>query len=253
MINKISFLALLFVGQLLALGAATRPAWQISLGSACRGLAGLFGRPGHRGHQERRPPRPGQERQGVVEANAAGRLPGGSGGGRRQRHLCRLRRGHLVLRFTSAGKRVWQADLDWRCWPPPCCLLMPCTRPAATGRVSKVRKKDGALMKKVELGLPVHSSPVWDAGRRVLLVPTKDYFLFALDRSSTCSGNTRQPGSSSRSRPSRRGTRCISPPWTTTSTSWTRAAALLWKFKARGWVKASPGHRREGTRLFRQL
>ena len=252
MINKISFFALLFVGQLLALGAATRPAWQLSLGSACAGSPAYSA--GRAIVATKNGVLLALDKNGRVswqQTLPAGCLAAPAVDADNDIYVACAE--GTVLRFTSAGKRVWQADLDVEMLATPLLSADALYAVGGTGRVSKVRKKDGALMKKVELGLPVHSSPVWDAGRKVLLVPTKDYFLFALDSELSVRWKYKTAGviySVPAVTPAERGV-LTSMDHYLYKLDQRRPPPL--EIQGQGLGQGLANHRREGTRLFRQL
>jgi outer membrane protein assembly factor BamB len=239
MVNKKTFLILLFVAQLTAVGAATRPAWQFSLGSACPGS------PAYSAGRAVVTTKNGLllALDGDGKISWQQKLPGGclaAAAVDTDNDIYVACAEGTVLRFTSAGKRVWQANLDVEMLATPLLSTDALYAVGAGGRVSKVRKKDGALVKKIELGLPVHSSPVWDAGRKVLLVPTKNYFLFALDTELNVRWKYRTAGVIY-------SVPAVTPRNEVYLTSMDHhlykldnGGRLLWKFKAKGWVKASP-------------
>ena len=239
MILKKSSLIVLCLALVTTAGAETRPAWKFSLGSACPGS-----------------PAYSAGRAIVTTKNGALLALDGNGKVSWQQTLpagCLAAPAvdadndiyvacaeGTVLRFTSAGKRVWQVDLDVEMLATPLLAAEALYAVGGSGRVSKIRKKDGRLMKKVELGLPVHSSPVWDAGRKVLLVPTKDYFLFALDSELNVRWKYRTAGVIY-------SVPAVTPQNEVYLTSMDHHlykldgnGRLLWKYKSKGWIKASP-------------
>ncbi|HEX7503281.1 MAG TPA: PQQ-binding-like beta-propeller repeat protein [Acidobacteriota bacterium] len=145
-----------------------------------------------------------------------------------------------LLRFSASGKPTWRVELKQELLATPLLAAETLFTVSGAGRVCKIRKKDGAVLKQVELHLPVHSSPVWDAERIKLLVPAKDYVLVALDQELQVVWKFRTAGV------------ILSAPAVTPRdeiylTSMDHylyklnaAGRLLWKYKARGWIKASP-------------
>ena len=145
-----------------------------------------------------------------------------------------------LLRFTGAGKQVWQTELKQEVLAAPLLAAETLFTVSASGRVWRIAKKDGAIQKTVDLRLPVHSSPVWDAARRNLLVPVKDYYLFALDQElhvhwkfKTAGVNLSVPA--------------VNPQNDIYFTSMDHHiykidanGRQLWKYKAGGWIKSSP-------------
>lgn len=145
-----------------------------------------------------------------------------------------------LLRFSSAGKQVWQISLGQELLATPLLAAETLFTVSGSGRVCRIRQKDGALLKKIELGLPVHSSPVWDSRRQNLLVPVKDFLLAALSQDlqilwkfKTIGVNYSVPA--------------VSPKNEFYLTSMdhhlyklSAGGRPLWKYKARGWLKASP-------------
>jgi len=146
----------------------------------------------------------------------------------------------FLLRFTVAGKPVWQVELKQELLATPLLAAETLFTVSGEGRVSKVRKKDGVVLKQVELHLPVHSSPVWDAGRKNLLLPAKDHFLVAIDMDLKVRWKFRTAGVIL-------SVPAVTPGNETYVTSMDHhlyklaaSGKMIWKYKARGWLKASP-------------
>jgi outer membrane protein assembly factor BamB len=239
MIKKNIFFIVLVFTLLTTAVAETRPAWTFSLGSACPGSPAVaagravvatrdgvllaLDKDGKESWQRKLPG--GCLASPALDANGDIFVACADG---------------TVLRFTAAGKEVWRVDLDDEMLATPLLAADALYAVGGAGRVSKVSKKDGALMKKIELALPVHSSPVWDAGKKNLLVPTKDNFLFALDTELNVRWKFKTTG-----------VIYSAPAVTPLNEVYFTAmdhhlykldnnGRLLWKYRAKGWVKASP-------------
>jgi outer membrane protein assembly factor BamB len=145
-----------------------------------------------------------------------------------------------LLRFTSTGREVWRTGPGQETLATPLLGNDVLYAVAAGGRVSKVRKQDGAVLKQAELGVRVHSSPVWDAQRRLLLVPAMDFCLLALDTELEVRWRFRTAGVIY-------SVPAVTPRNEIFLTSLDHhlykldhSGRLLWKFKAAGWINASP-------------
>ena len=71
-----------------------------------------------------------------------------------------------LLRFSASGKPLWQVELKQELLATPLLAAETLFTVSGAGRVCKIRKKDGVVLKQAELHLTVHASPVWDARRR---------------------------------------------------------------------------------------
>jgi outer membrane protein assembly factor BamB len=145
-----------------------------------------------------------------------------------------------LLSFSAAGKQIWRINLGQELLATPLLAAETLFTVSGNGQVFRIRKKDGVILKKIELQLPVHSSPVWDAHRQNLLLPVKDYSLLALSQNlqilwkfKTLGVNYSVPA--------------VTPKNEIYLTSMdhhlyklTAAGRLLWKYKVKGWLKASP-------------
>ena len=145
-----------------------------------------------------------------------------------------------LLRFSAAGKQIWLIKLEPVLLATPLLAAETLFTVSDSGQVWRIRQKDGAILKKITLNLPVHSSPVWDARRQNLLVPVKDFCLLALSQDlrilwkfKTIGVNFSVPA--------------VTPQNEIYLTSMdhhlyklTAEGRLLWKYKAKGWLKASP-------------
>jgi len=145
-----------------------------------------------------------------------------------------------LLRFSSTGKQIWQCGLKQGLLATPLLADTVLFTVSESGRVSRISKKEGAILKQTDLNLPVHSSPVWSAGRRHLLVPTKDCFLVALSQELRVLWKFKTTGVILSSP-------AVTPRDEVYLTSMDHhlykldpAGRPIWKFKARGWIKASP-------------
>jgi len=145
-----------------------------------------------------------------------------------------------LLRFTAAGLPVWQVGLGQELRATPLLGADAVFTLGVEGRICKARKKDGVVLKRAELQLPVHSSPVWDAARKNLLVPTKDFFLLAVDQELNLRWKFKTVGVNF-------STPAVTPKNEIYFTSMdhhlyklSAGGAPVWKFAARGWIKASP-------------
>jgi len=145
-----------------------------------------------------------------------------------------------LVRFTPGGKEIWRAGLGQEMLATPLLGRDDVYTVSGTGRICRIGKKDGAVRKQAELGLPAHSAPVWDAERTTLLVPLKDFLLVAIDTELNVRWKFRTAGVIY-SAPA------VTPRNEIYLTSMDhhiykldQRGRLLWKFKARGWIKASP-------------
>jgi outer membrane protein assembly factor BamB len=154
-----------------------------------------------------------------------------------------------LLRFSATGKQIWQISLEQELMATPLLAAETLFTVSGSGQVCRIRQKDGVILKKIELNLPVHSSPIWDSRRQNLLVPVKDYYLLALSQDlqiiwkfKTLGVNYSVPA--------------VTPENEIYLTSMDHhlyklnaAGQLLWKYKAMG----ISGYRRKGPGLFRKL
>ncbi len=145
-----------------------------------------------------------------------------------------------LMRFSTGGKELWRTALGQELLATPLLGRDVLYSVSGTGRICRINKKNGAITKQAELGLPAHSSPVWDAGRTTLLVPLKDFLLVAIDRELNVRWKFRTAGVIF-SAPA------VTPRNEVFLTSMDhhvykldKAGRSLWKYKARGWIKASP-------------
>jgi outer membrane protein assembly factor BamB len=145
-----------------------------------------------------------------------------------------------LLRFSAAGKQIWLIKLEPVLLATPLLAAETLFTVNDSGQVWRIRQKDGVILKKAALNLPVHSSPVWDARRQNLLVPIKDSHLLALSQDLRILWNFKTIGVN------------LSVPAVTPNNEiyltsmdhhlykLTAAGRLLWKYKVKGWIKASP-------------
>lgn len=145
-----------------------------------------------------------------------------------------------LLRFSAAGKPAWQVELKQELLATPLLAAETLFTVSGAGQVCKVRKKDGIVIKQVELHLPVHSSPVWDAKRKNLLVPVKDYFLVAISQELGIIWKFRTAGVNLSAPAVTPGNEIYLTSMDHHLYKLNAAGRLLWKYKARGWIKASP-------------
>jgi outer membrane protein assembly factor BamB len=145
-----------------------------------------------------------------------------------------------LLRFSAAGHTVWQVELKQELLATPLLAAETLFTVSGTGRVCKIRKKDGVVLKQAELHLPVHASPVWDAKRKNLLVPAKDFVLVALDQELQVVWKFRTTGVILSSPALTPGGEIYLTSMDHCLYKLNAAGRLLWKYKARGWIKASP-------------
>jgi outer membrane protein assembly factor BamB len=145
-----------------------------------------------------------------------------------------------LMRFSASGKELWRTALGQEMFATPLLGRDDAYTVSGTGRICRIGKKDGAVRKQAELGLPAHSSPVWDADRTTLLVPLKDFLLVAVEPELAVRWKFRTAGVI-HSAPA------VTPRNEIYLTSMDhhiykldQRGRLLWKFKARGWIKASP-------------
>lgn len=145
-----------------------------------------------------------------------------------------------LLRFSAVGEQIWRIQLKQELLATPLLAAETIFAVSGSGQVWQIRQKDGAILNKIALNLPVHSSPVWDARRQLLLLPVKDFYLLALSQDlhiiwkfKTLGVNFSVPA--------------VTPQNEIYLTSMdhclyklTAAGRLLWKYKAKGWLKASP-------------
>ncbi len=239
MSNKRIFFVALCLWLQLALGSETQPVWKISLGGESAGSPALDS---------------GSAivavKNGTLCAlDGAGKLlwkqmlPGGclaAPAVARNGDIYVAGAAGSLFRVSAAGKILWKTGLGPELRATPLLAAETLFQAGADGTVFKVRLSDGIVLKKIELRLPLHSSPVWDAGRQILLVPVKDGFLFALDQElqvlwkfKTVGVNLSAPA--------------VTPKNEIYLTSMdhslyklTGNGALLWKYKAKAWLKASP-------------
>jgi outer membrane protein assembly factor BamB len=155
-----------------------------------------------------------------------------------------------LLRFSPGGKEIWRAGLGQEMLATPLLGRDDVYTVSGTGRICRIGKKDGAVRKQAELGLPAHSSPVWNAKRTNLLVPLKDFLLLAVDSELNVLWKFRTAGVI-HSAPA------VTPQNEVYLTSMDHhlykldpRGRLLWKYKARGWIKASPVIDRKGRVFF---
>jgi len=145
-----------------------------------------------------------------------------------------------LLRFSAAGKQIWRISLEQELLATPLLAAETLFTVSGSGQVCRIRQKDGAILKKIELNLPVHSSPVWDSRRQNLLVPGKDYFLVNLSQELRVLWKFKTVGINL-------SVPAVTPKNEIYLTSMdhhlyklTGQGRLLWKYKAKGWLKASP-------------
>jgi outer membrane protein assembly factor BamB len=145
-----------------------------------------------------------------------------------------------LLRFSAGGAQIWRIQLEQELLATPLLAAGTLFAVSGSGQVWRIRQKDGAIQKKIALNLPVHSSPVWDARRQILLLAVKDFHLLAISQElqvlwkfKTLGVNYSVPA--------------VTPKNEIYLTSMdhnlyklTADGRLLWKYKARGWLKASP-------------
>ncbi|MBN2346790.1 MAG: PQQ-binding-like beta-propeller repeat protein [Candidatus Aminicenantes bacterium] len=145
-----------------------------------------------------------------------------------------------LLRLSAVGRPVWEVELGQEILATPLLGSGVLFTVSESGRVCKVAKKDGAVLAQAELNLPSHSSPVWDAGRKNLLVPVKDGFLLALDQDLRVLWKYRT-----------RGVNLSVPAVTPRNEVYLTSmdhhlykldaeGRPLWEFAAQGWIKSSP-------------
>jgi outer membrane protein assembly factor BamB len=145
-----------------------------------------------------------------------------------------------LLRFSAAGRQVWQAGLEQELLATPLLAGDALFVFGGQGRAGKVRKADGAVLKRVELGLPFYSSPVWDAGRKFLLVPVKDYYLCAIDPELELRWKFKTVGVNYSSPAVTPGNEIYLTSMDHHLYKLNADGGRLWEFAARGWIKASP-------------
>jgi outer membrane protein assembly factor BamB len=145
-----------------------------------------------------------------------------------------------LLRFSASGKPVWQVELKQELLATPLLAGETLFTVSGAGRVCKIRKKDGVVLKQAELHMPVHASPVWDAERKNLLVPVKDYFLVAIGQELQVVWKFRTAGVILSSAAVTPGNEIYFTSMDHHLYKLNAAGRLLWKYKARGWIKASP-------------
>jgi outer membrane protein assembly factor BamB len=145
-----------------------------------------------------------------------------------------------LLRFSAAGRELWRASLGQELLSTPLPGERSIFQVGGAGRVWKVRKQDGRIEKQVELGIPVHASPVWDGARIHFLVPAKDYFLLALDQELGVRWRFRTAGVNFASP-------AVTPAGEIYCSSMGRTlhklandGRPLWNYRTQGWIKASP-------------
>jgi outer membrane protein assembly factor BamB len=143
-------------------------------------------------------------------------------------------------RFSAAGKQIWQTKLDQELLATPLLAAETIFTVSAKGLVCRISQKDGVILNKIALNLPVHSSPIWDSHQQMLLLPVKNFYLIALSQDlqiiwkfKTLGVNYSVPA--------------VTPENEIYFTSMDRhlyklsaKGRLLWKYKTRGWIKASP-------------
>jgi outer membrane protein assembly factor BamB len=145
-----------------------------------------------------------------------------------------------LLRFSATGKQIWQIRLEQEVLATPLLATETLFAVSGSGQVYRIAQKDGAILKKIALDLPVHSSPVWDLHRQNLLVPVKDYYLLALNQDlqilwkfKTLGVNYSVPAVTAKNEI-----------YLTSMDHYlyklTADGRLLWKYKVQGWLKASP-------------
>lgn len=145
-----------------------------------------------------------------------------------------------LLCFTASGMEIWRVALGQESMSTPLLGSDSLYAVGGSGRVFKVRKKDGAVLKQAELGLPVHASPVWDAGKNFLLVPAKDYVLFALDPELRVRWKFRTTGVIFSAPAITPGNEVYLTSMDHHLYKLDSGGRPLWKYKASGWIKASP-------------
>lgn len=145
-----------------------------------------------------------------------------------------------LLRFSAAGKEIWRINLEQMLQATPLLAVDTLFTVSNSGQVWRISQKDGAILKKAALDLPVHSSPVWDAQRRNMLVPVKDFCLLALSQDLRILWKFKTIGVNF-------STPAVTPQNEIYLTSMDHHlyklnanGQLLWKYKAKGWLKASP-------------
>jgi outer membrane protein assembly factor BamB len=87
-----------------------------------------------------------------------------------------------LLRFSADGKPIWRINLEHGLLATPLLAAETLFAVSSSGGVWRIGQKDGVILNKIELRLPVHASPIWDARKRNLLVPAKDFYLLALSQ-----------------------------------------------------------------------
>ena len=239
MIKKIFILILLCSSLFTAAIAQIQPAWKVNLGNEFTGSPAVMA-------------------QTVIVATKGGLLSAMDGAGKKVWQQ-KLPAGCLappavagnndiyvacangsLLRFSAAGREIWQINLGQRLQATPLLATETLFAFSNSGQAWKISQKDGAVLKKTALNLPVFSSPVWDAKRQNLLVPVKDFCLLALSQDlrvlwkfKTIGVNFSVPA--------------VTPDNEIYLTSMDHHlyklnanGRLLWKYKAKGWLKASP-------------
>jgi outer membrane protein assembly factor BamB len=237
--NKILFAAIICLSLLLSANGDKMPLWKIQLAAESAGS-------------------PAMSAERTIVASRSGTLLALDGSGRKawEQKLpgdCLSapavdRNGDIyvacangsLLRFSSAGKQVWRIDLGQELLATPLLAAETLFAVGGDGRVCKIAKKNGAILKKAELNLALQSSPVWDADRKNLLLPAKDYGLVKLDQELRILWKYRTAGVNL-SAPA------VTPKNEIYLTSMDHHlyklgadGRLLWKYKTRGWIKASP-------------
>jgi outer membrane protein assembly factor BamB len=145
-----------------------------------------------------------------------------------------------LLRISAEGKTIWRINLEQELLATPLLATETLFAVSSSGRVWRIGQKDGVILNKLELQLPVHASPIWDARKRNLLVPVKDFYLLALNQELQVLWKFKTLGVIASSP-------AVTPKNEIYLTSMDRhlykltaAGRLLWKYKARGWLKGSP-------------
>lgn len=145
-----------------------------------------------------------------------------------------------LRRFSASGGQTWNTRLDEPLLSTPLLGERSVFQVGSEGRAWRVRKQDGRIEKKTELGMPVHASPVWDGARKCFLVPGKDYFLLAVDQELGVRWKFRTAGVNLASPAVTPSGEIYCPSMGRTLHKLAADGRPLWSYRTQGWIKASP-------------